>query len=193
MMMTILEYARKMLMKDNELLDLAKEEGFAAALIDVDQIPIEPSFRAYCEENLCGKYGANYSCPPDCGTVEELREKLMRENRALIVQTVWSVESYDDIPAVEYAKKSHNNAVLRLADKMRKLCYEGFCSGYNGCPICDPCKLKDGLPCAHPEKQISCMSAYCIDVAKLAKRCGLEFAWTQGKLYLYGMVAFHEA
>jgi len=68
----------------------------------------------------------------------------------------------------------------------------GFCTGYNGCPLCDPCKRKENLPCAHPDKRISCMSAYCIDVAKLANRCGLQFGWIPGKLFLFGMIACHE-
>ena len=42
------------------------------------------------------------------------------------------------------------------------------------------------------ERRISCMSAYCIDVAKLAQRCGLQFGWIPGKLYLFGMIAYHE-
>ena len=67
----------------------------------------------------------------------------------------------------------------------------GFCSGYNGCPLCDPCKQVEEKPCAFPEKRISCMSAYCIDVAELAKRCGFPFAWDANRLHLFGMIAFH--
>ncbi|MBO5323983.1 MAG: hypothetical protein J6A88_07795 [Oscillospiraceae bacterium] len=36
------------------------------------------------------------------------------------------------------------------------------------------------------------MSAYCIDVGKLAEKSGLEFAWVPEKLFLFGMIAFHE-
>ena len=43
---------------------------------------------------------------------------------------------------------------------------------------------------AFPEKKISCMSAYCIDVGKLANRCSLEFAWVPEKLFLFGMIVF---
>lgn len=45
---------------------------------------------------------------------------------------------------------------------------------------------------SYPDRRISCMSAYCIDVAKLAQLCELEFAWSQEKLYLFGMLAIHE-
>lgn len=56
-------------MKNNLMIDMALKEGFSdAALVDTDDIVFDASFRSYCEENLCGQYGANYSCPPSCGT-----------------------------------------------------------------------------------------------------------------------------
>ena len=56
-----------------QLLDIALEMGFAnAALIDTKDIVFNPAFRPLCEENLCGKYGVNYACPPDCGTTEQI-------------------------------------------------------------------------------------------------------------------------
>ena len=56
-----------------EMTSMAAEEGFAAAVVtDTKDIPFDPSFRPLCAENLCGKYGANYSCPPDCGTPDEI-------------------------------------------------------------------------------------------------------------------------
>ena len=113
-------------MTDQELLELAKGEGFAAALIRPEQIPVDPKFRAFCEENLCGKYNANYGCPPDCGTVESMHQSILAEEKALILETVWEIAGYEDKPAVEKAKISHNAAALRLLDKLRRMGYEGF-------------------------------------------------------------------
>lgn len=180
-------------MTGNRLLEIARSEGFSAALIPTDQIPVDPKYRAYCEENLCGNYGANYSCPPDCGTVEETHQRLLAEKEAMVIQTVWDIGSYDNKEGIFRAKRAHNAAVLRLMvmDKLRATQAAGFPLGYGGCPLCDPCARKGGEPCKHPEKRISCMSAYCIDVAKLAEKCGLEFAWDPKKLYLFGLIALH--
>ena len=179
-------------MIDTQILKLAEEVGFHAALIPTPEIIVDSKFRPYCEENLCGNFGANYSCPPDCGTVEEVRHRLMARDRALVLQSVWEIGSYENKQAVLEARKTHNAAVLRLVEQLRQLGMDGFCLGYGGCPLCDPCKRKENQPCAHPDKQISCMSAYCIDVAKLAQKCGLEFAWVPEKLYLFGMFAFRD-
>ena len=141
---------------------------------------------------MCGQYNANYSCPPDCGSVEALHKTLLDQERVLVVQTRHQIGSYENKPAVNRARIEHNAAVLRVLEKLRAAGYQGFCSGYNGCPLCDPCKRKEGLPCAHPQKRISCMSAYCVDVAGLAEKCGMEFAWSPEKLYLFGMIAFRK-
>ena len=180
-------------MKEQDLLNLATAEGFLAALIDPKDIPVDRKFRLYCEQNLCGQYGANYACPPDCGTPEALHTRLLAEQQVLVITTTWEIEDYSDKTAMIHAKTAHNAAVLRLRQKMKDAGYPGFCAGYNGCPLCDVCNCKTGLPCAHPEERIDCLSSYCVDVAALAKRCDLDFAWTPNKLHLFGIIAFHAA
>lgn len=176
---------------DRKILELAREEGFSAALVPTAKIIVNPQFRPFCEENRCGKYNANYSCPPDCGTVEEVRERLMAQDRALVLQTIWEIGSYGNKPAILASRKTHNAMILRLTEKLRQEGLQGFCLGYGGCPLCDPCKRVSNEPCAHPDRKISCMSAYCIDVGKLAMECGLPFAWQEDRLYLFGLYAFH--
>lgn len=174
---------------EQQLLDFARAEGFHAAVISTREIPVDPKFRAFCEENLCGQYGANYSCPPDCGSVEQLHGQLLEQDWALVISTIWENVTFDDKAAVAHAKASHNGAVLRLMERIRQAGYSGFCAGYNGCPLCRRCGRLDDLPCPHPAQRISCMSAYCIDVAQLARQCRLEFGWIPGKLYLFGLIA----
>ena len=123
--------------------------------------------------------------------MQELQQTILAQDKALVVSTIWDVESFEDKCAITHAKKTHNAAVLRLLRAVREQGCQGFCTGYNGCPLCEPCKRKENLPCAHPDQRISCMSAYCIDVAKLAERCGLQFGWIPGKLFLFGMIAYH--
>ena len=56
-------------MQKEEMESLAREAGFTnTAVIPADQLVFDPSLRKYCEDNLCGNYGKNYSCPPECGT-----------------------------------------------------------------------------------------------------------------------------
>ena len=181
-----------MTMSDLELMKLAQEAGFHAAVIPGKDIPVNGEFRKFCEDNLCGKYNANYSCPPACGTVEEVHSRLFAADKALVLQTIHEIGSYENKEAILTSKKDLNYAILKLTESLRREGHNCFCLGYGGCPLCDPCRQVEGMPCAFPEKRISCMSAYCIDVGKLAGKCGLEFAWVPEKLFLFGMIVFNK-
>lgn len=179
-------------MLDQTLLELAESEGFNAFLLSPDQVPVNPDFRKYCEENVCGKYDTNYSCPPYCGTAEEMHQKILSEEKVLIVQKLHKINGYEDKTAIEQAKKAHNDMIIRLKKRIEEKGFSAFCSGYSGCTLCSPCKRKEGLPCAYPDLRTSCISAYCIDVTELAKRCDFPFDWTPDCLHLFGLIAFHK-
>lgn len=173
------------------MIDWAVEEGFAAAaIITTDQIVFDPSFRPYCAENLCGQYGVNYTCPPDCGTVDEMKERILKHKYALVLQTIWQISDYSDKPAIKEAKGRHNAAALRLLRRFRDAGCDGLPVGASGCALCSPCAKKEGLPCRHPELKYSCMSAYCIFVAKLAQACNMEYDCGKGLLAFFGMFVF---
>ena len=178
-------------MKDEELIAFALEQGFSAAeIIDTEKIVFDPSFRPYCAENLCGQYGANYSCPPDCGTPEEMKQKILSHKKGLVLQSIWEISDYTDAPAIKKAKGAHNRAGLRVTEWARAHDCPGFLVGASGCALCAPCAIREGLPCRFPELRYSCMSAYCIFVRKLAESCGMEYDCGPGLLAFFGMYVF---
>lgn len=178
-------------MTDELLCQWAAEEGFVgAAVVDTDRIPFDPGFRVYCEENLCGQYGVNYSCPPDCGSPEQMRQRIVTHRKALVLQTIWEIEDYSDAPAIKNAKSSHNAAAIRLAKRLREAGCPGLIVGASGCALCKPCALTVGEPCRFPDICYSCMSAYCIFVKKLTDQCGLEYNCGPGLLAFFGMYVF---
>lgn len=177
-------------MTDKQLVLMAQEAGFKAAVIPTNDVVVNYDFRTFCEENRCGKYGANYSCPPDCGTPQQVHDILLSKDTALVLQMICDIDGYDDIQAVQAARSSLNHAVLKVFDTLVAEGYSAIPLGYNGCPLCNPCRRTLGQPCAFPDRKISCLSAYCVDVTQLAKRCSMEFTWSDKKLYLFGMIIF---
>lgn len=178
-------------MTEEEMIALAEAEGFAgAAVIDTDKIVFDPMFRPFCEENLCGQYGVNHSCPPDCGTPEQMKQRILAHKKGLVLQTIWEISDYEDKPAIKQAKLGHNTAALRLMKRLRAQGCPGFLVGASGCALCTPCARKEGKSCAFPELQYSCMSAYCIFVRKLAEESGLEYTPAEGLTAFFGMYVF---
>ena len=129
-------------MTEREMITLAEQEGFAAAaLVDTGDIVFDPMFRPFCAENLCGQYGVNYSCPPDCGSPEEMKQRVLSHKRGLVLQTIWEISDYTDKKAIKHAKSSHNSAAIRLMKQFRQEGKEGFLVGASGCALCSPCAL----------------------------------------------------
>ena len=79
-------------MTEKEMIQAAVDEGFAGvAVIDTERIVFDAMFRPFCEENLCGQYGVNHSCPPSCGTPEEMKQRILSRKRALVLQTIFEI------------------------------------------------------------------------------------------------------
>lgn len=174
-----------------EIIQAALDEGFvSAAIIPMDKVVFDPSFRPYCEENLCGHYGANYSCPPDCGTPAEMENRLKSYTHALVLQTKWEISDYRDVQAIKAAKQSHNQGMLRVIEQLNLNGISGAMAGASSCTLCERCAILDSEPCRDPERQFSCLSAYCIYVKKLAEACNMEYACADGRLAFFGLYAF---
>lgn len=175
-------------MTNQQFIDTALQEGFAgAAVVNTDTIPFDFSFREYCAENLCGQYAVNHSCPPICGSCEDMKARILSKKRALVLQTVWEISDYTDNVAIKQAKLMHNKTSIALMEKLRKEGVSGFMVGASGCALCSPCTAASGEPCRFPDLQFSCMSAYCIFVSKLCSQCDLMYDCGPGLLGFFGM------
>ena len=173
---------------EQALLERALDTGFAnAALIDTGDITFVPTFRPLCQENLCGKYGVNYACPPDCGTVEEMRAQVLHWPRALVMQTMWDIDDPLDEQQTKPAKGEHNRLTRQLIDWAGA---PGLMIGASGCSLCSPCSITEGKPCRFPELQYSCMSAYCIFVKELAERCAMDYDCGPDVVAFFSMYCF---
>lgn len=178
-------------MTDRELTDYALSLGFSdAKIIETKELVFDPSFRPYCAENLCGQYGANYTCPPDCGTPEEMKQKIVSHPRALVMESLWEVKDYSDQAAIKHGKACHNHWEIQVLKEARSRGTDGFLVGASGCSLCSPCAMTAGEPCRFPDLRWSCMSACCIFVKKLADLCGMEYDPGPGLVTFYGMFVF---
>lgn len=173
---------------EEKLLSEAVALGFAeVAVIDTAEIEFQPAFRVCCEDNLCGKYGVNYTCPPDCGTTDEMRGRVLRRRRALVLESMWDVDDPMDSAQTAPAKRQHNQWTLALR---RKIDAPVLMVGASGCSLCEPCMLPGGEPCRFPDRRWSCMSAYCVYVQRLAERCGMSYDCGPRCVSLYSLLCF---
>lgn len=175
-------------MKEEKLLQKAAEAGFDYfKIIDTACLQFDSTFRRFCEMNYCGNYDNNYSCPPACGTPEELREKTKAYTRVLVMQTVTPVKDIRNDRETGVIKQRHNQMTWKLIEEVKEE-LESFLPAMAGpCGICSPCAKKEGKPCRFPEKKASCLSAYCIKVDDLAKSCSMTY-YCEGKVAFFSLL-----
>jgi predicted metal-binding protein len=119
-----------------------------------------------------------------------MKQKVLSHKKALVLSTKWKIGDFSQTDRIRQAKNMHNAAMFRLIEKMRAQGHIGFMIGASGCSLCKPCKLTLGIPCEHPERMYSCMSAYCIYVKRLAEDCGIVYDYKDGILPFFGMYVF---
>lgn len=174
--------------KCEKALAFAHAQGFCAAIIDTKDIVFDSSFRRYCAENLCGQYGVNHSCPPNCGSISSMERIVTGYRKALVVQSQWELTDWDDFDTINQAQQAHTDAMLRIVDCMHRIQSRGRMCGVGSCNLCEVCTRTTGEPCRHPDRMFSCLSAYCINVKKLAETVGMRYVWGSTQLFLYGMI-----
>ena len=159
-------------------MDLIKEAlsmGFAnAAIMDTKDLVFVPEYRQFCEDNLCGNYNLVPACPPACGTVEEMHEKAMKYEKALVLQTVLKYPVMDPV-LFKQAKHAQNILTEQLAKWMQE----------NG-------KEDVLIMSAGPYKNCSCMSAYSVDAQKMADAVGMVCWADDSDVRFFTQILFHE-
>ena len=83
-------------MTDQELLDLAARCGFDhAGPLNVAAMEFNPAVRDMCAADRCRSYGRCWTCPPGCGTLEEVSARAAAYRRGVLLQStgVWNASS----------------------------------------------------------------------------------------------------
>ena len=135
------------------LIEEAKKLGFSdVAVMDTKDLVFVPEYRMYCEQNRCGCYNVNPACPPQSGTVEEMKQKALKYRKTLVLQTMQDYEM-----DFKKAKLNQNKLTEQLSEKMKEAGKTDFLIMSSG-----------------PYKHHSCMSAYCVDAQKMADAVGMD-------------------
>lgn len=162
-------------MTDPQLMALALEQGFDhAGALNVSALHFDPAVREMCAADRCGSYGRCWTCPPGCGTLEEIGEKASRYHRGILVQSTGQLEDDFDIDTMMDTEKRHKASFLALAEIIRKEYPNCLPMASGGCTICQSCTYPDA-PCRFPQLAIPSMEAYGLMVSQVCKDSGIPY------------------
>jgi predicted metal-binding protein len=170
-------------------------EGFedinAMAIVSTDELVFNDGFRAICADNTCGNYNANYSCPPYCGTPEQMKQKALSYKKALVVQTSWQVWDCMNMQEVKPKKHSHNVLSFKIIDVLKALGLDVDAMMAGPCSQCEKeCMMPKGKPCVLDYKIYSCASAYCLNVAQLCDTVCMDYFSDNNHVQFFSLFLF---
>jgi len=164
--------------KKQDLINGLKELGVsAAAVFPAREIKFNGVFRDMCKDNLCGRYGKNYKCPPHIGEPGALEADVLTYESVVLIQTIYEIEDSYDIEGMTEGGAAHADNMKKVAAYIKNniSCEKMLTLGAGGCDLCPKCGAINNTPCRFPEKAISSVEGYCMDVAHMTNSHGLKY------------------
>lgn len=148
---------------------------------------LNPEVRASCAENSCGQYGRRWSCPPDCGTLEECEKRIRQHSGGLLLQTVGDLENEFDWEGMKRTEERHKKSFYALTHLLRTDYPHLLPLGAGCCTHCETCTYPDA-PCRFPDQCVSSMEAYGILVLQICKDHGMGYYYGPSKTAFTGCI-----
>lgn len=177
----------------NALVKAALDYGAdKAELIAPAKLVCSNSFRAYCEDNLCGFYGKCWSCPPDVGEIEVLTGQLRNYEHIVIYQVISPVEDISNQEEIYTAGERLSATSQKLQSLLRSALNKPFLHLGGSCHLCPECTKLYNEPCRYPDKLLPSLSAYGVDVCKTCEGTSLSYMNGENTITNFGMILFNE-
>lgn len=162
-------------MTDQQLMTLATEQGFDhTGMMNLPALYFDPAVREMCAADRCNNYGRCWTCPPGCGTLDEIAEKASRYHRGILLQSTGILEDDFDIDTMFETERLHKKRFLSLVEIIRRDYPDCLPMSSGGCSVCESCTYPDA-PCRFPHLAIPSMEAYGLMVSQVCKDSGLPY------------------
>lgn len=174
------------------VIKIAQSIGFQKCVTFADEIlQPEERIRGFCKQNKCGNFGNHYMCPPNIGSLSEIRQRLKQYRRGVLLQYGHIMDVRNDLEALKQSKLDFHQMVLRLEDRLRETGFVDLWGMIGGeCVLCEPCLALTHQPCPFPDRARTSLESLAIDVMSLLSRFGLESAFRPDKITWTGCVLF---
>lgn len=174
----------------NEILALAEQIGFThAGPLVMDALVFRPEVREMCAADRCGHYGRTWTCPPGCGTLEEITEKASQYTWGVILQSTGELEDPFDAETMMETGRLQAERFDAIIARVRGLVSDCLPMSAGGCSRCRPCSYPDA-PCRFPELAAPSMEAYGLIVSDVCRDSGIPYYYGPNTITYTGCILF---
>jgi predicted metal-binding protein len=165
-----------------------------AGIADTSDLKFHEDFRKACEANVCRNYDTNWMGPPAIGPIKDLMKIANQYKQGLLVQTVHQLSSSFDWKGMVAAREVHNKIFRNILDKMKsKYKFTSLLALNAGCcNFCERCTYLDNEKCRFPDKAVSSVEAYGINVMALEKSAGIPYYNGKDTVSYVALILFNE-
>lgn len=158
-----------------EILQYAQTLGFEhMGPLDPARLTFMPEVREMCASDRCHMYGKCWTCPPGCGTLEEIREKALTYSRGIILQSTGILDDDFDVETMQETEKLHKRRFQDFAQWLRTGVPGCMPMSSGACELCSSCTYPH-QPCRFPQKATPSMEACGLLVSNVCLSCGLGY------------------
>lgn len=149
------------------------------------------TIRDLCLENKCGNYSKNYMCPPYIGSLGEIKARLRKSQRGILLQYSKPLDVRNDNEGLKQSKLDFHNKILQLEEFLRNEGIKDVWGMIGGsCELCEVCKAKLGEPCPYPDKARMSLTTLAIDILAFLDNFGLDNKFHPDKITWTGCILF---
>lgn len=158
----------------DELCEQARKIGFDEAKpLNIQTLKPMEMVRQMCAADKCHAYGKNWTCPPECGTLEECDARMKGYKSGILLQTVGHLQKAIDSRTLRETERRHTENLSVFSEWIHDLYLDALCLGAGGCRVCKKCAYPE--PCRFPEKATSSMEGYGLFVTQVCRDNDLPY------------------
>jgi predicted metal-binding protein len=182
-------------MEHHALVQLALRMGATkATVIPQEKIVLSSEFRKICEGNGCGMYNKTWMCSTaHIGDIDTLMDKVRSYKWALWYQLIGEIEDSYDFEGMTEVGNRFIAMCQRVNEELKPVFgKEMLHLGKGGCGLCKRCTILDNEPCRMPDKALSSLEMYGVDVYRTTEGTGLKYINGPETVTYFGMVLFND-
>ena len=158
-----------------QLTQLALEQGFdQVGPLDPSMLEFLPEVRDMCAADRCQSYNKTWTCPPACGTLEEISARAAAYRRGVLLQSTGEMEDDFDVEAMMDTERLQKERFRAFVDRVREEYPNCLPMSSGACSVCPACTYPDA-PCRFPHLAIPSMEAYGLVVSQVCQDSGLPY------------------
>lgn len=162
-------------MNMEELLRLAEACGFDhAGEMNTAAMEFLPEVREMCAADRCRSYGRCWTCPPGCGTLEEISARAAAYSRGILLQSTGALEDDFDVETMMETEALQKDRFRAFVARVREDYPHCMPMSTGACTVCPQCTYPDA-PCRFPHLAIPSMEASGLVVSRVCESAGLPY------------------